>query len=87
MGCDLGQGFLFAQPMAEDRFLTMLCQRRIKYASARRGKNRSLRSPASVGLSFCRYSSNAAASLTVFNHAPCKVAARLSSNVAQSSPG
>ena len=27
MGCDLGQGFLFAQPMAEDRFLTMLRQR------------------------------------------------------------
>jgi EAL domain-containing protein (putative c-di-GMP-specific phosphodiesterase class I) len=27
MGCDVGQGFLFAQPMAEDRFLTMLRQR------------------------------------------------------------
>ena len=27
MDCDLGQGYLFAQPMAEDRFLALLRQR------------------------------------------------------------
>jgi EAL domain-containing protein (putative c-di-GMP-specific phosphodiesterase class I) len=27
MGCDLGQGFLFAPPMAKDRFISLLTQR------------------------------------------------------------
>src|SRR5262245_16759345 len=37
MDCDLGQGYLFAQPMAEDRFLALLRQRaeRPKHAMAR----------------------------------------------------
>jgi EAL domain-containing protein (putative c-di-GMP-specific phosphodiesterase class I) len=34
MDCDLGQGYLFAQPMAEDRFLALLRQRAERSAKA-----------------------------------------------------
>jgi EAL domain-containing protein (putative c-di-GMP-specific phosphodiesterase class I) len=34
MDCDLGQGYLFAQPMAEDRFLALLRQRAERPARA-----------------------------------------------------
>jgi EAL domain-containing protein (putative c-di-GMP-specific phosphodiesterase class I) len=36
LGCDVGQGFLFAQPMAENRFFTLLRQR-AAHRAARRG--------------------------------------------------
>jgi len=39
MGCDLGQGFLFGQPMPEERFISLLRQRAQARAQAGSGEN------------------------------------------------